>query len=139
LENVPTLLVVAAAIRNADGRWLLQQTAAGKRHAGLWEFPGGKVEPGESPRAALARELLEELALDLDPASCERAGFAEEEPETGRPRIVLLLYTCTAWRGEPRGCEGQNWGWFTTKEAARLPLPPMDRTLLENLCRHSSG
>jgi 8-oxo-dGTP diphosphatase len=140
LERISTfLLVVAAAIRDAEGRWLLQQTQPGKRHAGLWEFPGGKVEADETPRSALVREIAEELGLELDPSAFEPAGFAEEEPDPARPRIVLLLYTCTAWRGQPRGCEGQNWRWFTADEAARLPLPPMDRALLENLCRHSAG
>jgi 8-oxo-dGTP diphosphatase len=140
LEKSPTfLLVVAAAIRDPDGRLLLQQCQPGKRHAGLWEFPGGKVECSEIPRFALVREIAEELALDLDPAAMEPAGFAEEEPEAGRPRIVLLLYTCAVWRGEPQACEGQNWGWFTNEEAAQLPLPLMDRALLANLCRHSAG
>src|SRR5690606_23075758 len=139
-ENFPTfLLVVAAAIRDARGRLLLQECPPGKRHAGQWEFPGGKVEAGETPRLALVREIAEELALDLDPAAMASAGFAEEEPEAGRPRIVLLLYTCPIWCGEPQGLEGQTWGWFTPEDAARLPLPPMDRALLANLTSQSSG
>jgi 8-oxo-dGTP diphosphatase len=140
LEKSPKFLsVVAAAIRDEKGRLLLQQCQPDKRHAGLWEFPGGKVETAETPRSALARELAEELALELDITSMEPADFAEEEPEAGGPHILLLLYTCPIWRGEPRGCEGQNWGWFTTEEAVQLPLPPMDCTLLRNLCRHSAG
>jgi 8-oxo-dGTP diphosphatase len=140
VDDFSTFLpVVAAAIRDAGGRMLFQQCPAGKRHAGQWEFPGGKVDPGETPRFALVREISEELGVELDPAALEPVGFSEEEPEPGGPRIVLLLYTCSVWRGEPQGCEGQRWNWFTTEEAAQLPLPPMDRALLASLCRHSPG
>jgi 8-oxo-dGTP diphosphatase len=140
VENLPTILpVVAAEIRDDGGRLLLQQCLPGKRHAGLWELPGGKVEIGETPRFALMREISEELAIELDVTSMEPAGFAEEAPEVSGPHVLLLLYTCVIRRGEPRGCEGQNWGWFTSEEAAQLPLPPMDRALLANLYRHSAG
>jgi 8-oxo-dGTP diphosphatase len=134
VERVPTIVpVVAAAIRDAAGRLLLQQCPSHKRHAGLWEFPGGKVENDEIPRLALHREVLEELGLELDPAALEPAGFADEPPADGRPGLVLLLYTCTAWHGAPTANEGQNWGWFTLEEAAELDLPPMDRALLGRL------
>jgi 8-oxo-dGTP diphosphatase len=134
VENTPTFVaVVAAAIRDTRGRLLLQQCPAHKRHAGLWEFPGGKVESEEIPRLALYREVLEELGLELDPGMLVPAGFAEEPPVDGRPGLVLLLYTCTDWLGTPMGREGQNWDWFTPAEAAGLALPPMDRALLERL------
>ena len=134
VENSPTFTpVVAAAIRDAEGRLLLQQCPAHKRHAGLWEFPGGKIENQEIPRLALCREVLEELGLVLDPGMLAPAGFAEETPADGRQLLVLLLYTCGAWRGMPAALEGQNWGWFTAEEAAALDLPPMDRALLAGL------
>src|SRR6478735_10453852 len=118
VENSPTFItVVAAAIRDPEGRLLLQQCPAHKRHAGLWEFPGGKVESKEIPRLALCREVLEELGLTLDPHALAPAGFAEEPPLEDGPGLVLLLYTCGAWRGLPAALEGQNWGWFTIKEA----------------------
>lgn len=125
--------VAAAAIRDTAGRLLLQQCPPRKRHAGLWEFPGGKVENGETPRFALCREVHEELGIELSEEALEPAGFAEEPPAEGRPALVLFLYTCLIWSGEPEGREGQHWGWFTPGEAALLPLPPMDRALLAGL------
>ncbi len=136
MEKVPTsLLVVAAAIRDGEGRLLLQQCQPHKRHAGLWEFPGGKVEEGEIPRSALCREILEELGISLEPGAMEPVGFAEEMPESGRPGIVLILYSCPSWSGQPASVEGQEWGWFTLPEARKLPLPPMDGRLLEKMSR----
>jgi len=134
VENSPTfILVVAAAIVDGAGRLLLQQALPGKRHAGQWEFPGGKVEPAESPRFALCREVREELALELDEAVLQPAGFAEEAPADGRPGLVLLLYRCTRWSGVPEACEGQRWAWFTLAEADSLPLAAMDRAVLGGL------
>ena len=134
VENSPTFLaVVAAAIRDRTGRLLLQQCPAHKRHAGLWEFPGGKVESQEIPRLALCREILEELGLVLDPEAMEAIGFADEAASGGRPALVLLLYSCPVWRGTPAALEGQEWGWFTLAEAFELELPPMDRALLAGL------
>lgn len=134
VENSPTfILVVAAAIRDQEGRLLLQQRPAHKRHAGLWEFPGGKVEIGEIPTLALCREIAEELDLELHPGGLEPQLFAEEPPADGRPGLVLLLYTCRSWRGSPVALEGQEWGWFMHDEAVALALPPMDRALLTRL------
>ena len=86
--------VVAAAIRDDAGRVLLQQCLPHKRHAGLWEFPGGKVENGETPRFALRREIAEELGLVLEESAHEFVGSAEEAAIEGRPALVLNLYTC---------------------------------------------
>jgi 8-oxo-dGTP diphosphatase len=134
LERKPTFVaVVAAAIRDGAGRLLLQQGLPHKRHAGLWEFPGGKVEIGETPRFALCREVAEELGIALDANALEPAGFAEEAGEEGRPALVLFLYTSWRWHGEPEAREGQDWGWFTLEEAASLPMPAMDRALLKPL------
>jgi 8-oxo-dGTP diphosphatase len=134
VERKPTFVpVVAAAIRDEGGRLLLQQGLPHKRHAGLWEFPGGKVESGETPRFALCREVAEELAIELAEDALVPAGFAEEAGDDGRPPLVLFLYTCLRWRGEPEALEGQGWGWFTVGEAFELPMPAMDRALLEKL------
>ena len=134
LESNPTFVpVVAAAIGDGAGRWLLQQALPHKRHAGQWEFPGGKVETGESPRVALCREVGEELGIALEAEALRPAGFAEEAGAAGAPALVLFLYTCLRWHGEPEAREGQAWGWFTREQAGRLALPPMDRALLETL------
>lgn len=136
MEEKPTwLAVVAAAIRDAQGRLLLQQALPGKRHAMPWEFPGGKVESGENPRLALAREVHEELGLTLDPAAMRPLGFADEAGAGTRPAIVLFLYDCPVWEGEPAALDGQAFGWFAPGEAGQLPLAPMDRALLETLAR----
>ena len=125
--------VVAAAIRDAEGCLLLQQCPSHKRNAGLWEFPGGKVENGEIPRFALCREIAEELAITLEPEWLEPAGFAEEAAKESRPALVMLLYNALRWHGEPRAVEGQTWGWFAAGKAAMLPMPAMDRVLLATL------
>ncbi len=134
---MPTfILVVAAVIRDGRGRLLLQQALPGKRHSGMWEFPGGKVESLETPRLALCREVAEELGIELRPDAMEPAGFAEEPAQDRRPGIVLMLYNCLTWRGEPEGREGQRWWWFTPAEAGSLELPAMDRALLQGLEGH---
>lgn len=136
MEEKPTwLAVVAAAIRDSDGRLLLQQGLPGKAHAGQWEFPGGKVESEENPRLALAREVREELGLRLDPAAMRPLGFADERGSDERPAIVLFLYDCPVWEGWPKALEGQAFGWFAPGAASELPLAPMDRALLDALAR----
>ena len=122
--------VVALALTDAAGRLLLQQRPAGKHHGGMWEFPGGKVENGENPRLSLVREIAEELGLRLDPADLFPALVADEG---GEKPVVLILYTAANFAGEPAGLEGQQWGWFTRAEAAKLPLAPMDRDMLHRL------
>ncbi len=129
------MLVVAAAITDSAGKWLLQQRPAGKHHGGLWEFPGGKVDEGEDPRPALAREVAEELGLVLDPAAMQPLGFADEPAGNGRQALLLLLFGATVLVGEPHGHEGQLWGWFTLQDVAALPLAPLDRALLNCLPR----
>ena len=132
-RNPTWLLVVAALIRDEAGRVLLQQALPGKPHAGQWEFPGGKVETEENPRFALRREVFEELALSLDERLMRPAGFADDAGHDGAPAIVLFLYECARWTGEPQSREGQAWGWFTQQEAADLPMPQIDRALLQGL------
>ena len=127
------IAVVAGALGRVDGRWLMHQRPPGKHHAGLWEFPGGKVEPDEIPSQSLIRELHEELGIRCDPATLAPAGFAETRvPEAGR-QIVILLYTVSGWRGEPQALEGGAVGWFTPAEALALPMPPLDIQLAAQL------
>ncbi|WP_347304120.1 NUDIX domain-containing protein [Croceibacterium sp. TMG7-5b_MA50] len=122
----PPMLVVALCLRDGD-RLLLAERPPGKHHGGLWEFPGGKVEPDERPRAALVREIAEELFLRLDAAALIPTGFAEDQ------RLLLLLFAASHDGAEVRALEGQRWGWFTRAEAADLPLAPLDRELLSRL------
>ena len=134
MENFPTLVpVVAGLIRDNSGRILLQRALPGKRHAGLWEVPGGKVDSGETARAALVREISEELGLSLDPAALAPVGFVDEPAADGRVPVVLMLYSCAGWSGTPEGLDGQEWGWFGLAEALDLPLAPLDRALLVQL------
>ena len=134
MEKIPTwLLVVAGLIRDGAGRLLLQQALPGKPHGGLWEFPGGKVENEENPRVALAREIAEELGMTLESAAMKPLGVADEAARGSYPAIVLVLYDCPAWQGDPFAREGQAWNWFAPAEAATLPMAAMDRRLLEGL------
>lgn len=125
------LLVVAAALIDDRGRVLLQQRPPGKPMAGLWEFPGGKIEPGERPEAALARELHEELEIALDPSGLAPLAFASE-PLDGR-HLLLLLYTCRAWAGEPVAHHATALRWVTPAEMSGMAMPPADVPLVAAL------
>ena len=132
MEDFPTWIpVVALALGDRAGRWLMHRRPAHKQHGGLWEFPGGKVEPGETPRAALVREIREELGIEIDPACLRPTAFADDGA-AGAP--VILLYTCTRWRGPPpRALEGGVVDWCTPTEIGRLECPPLDRQLIAAL------
>ncbi len=127
------ITVVAGALRREDGRWLMHQRPEGKHHAGLWEFPGGKVEDDEIPAESLLRELAEELGVRCDPALCAPCGFAEGAGAPGQPGLVILLYTVAGWEGEPQALEGGAVGWFTAAEVRALDKPPLDVRLAEGL------
>lgn len=127
------MAVVAGAIADNGGRLLMQQRPPGKRHAGLWEFPGGKVELGESPRAALVRELNEELGIAALGDELMPLAFAESQPGGGEPGIVILLYRVGAFQGQPVADDGAAIGWFAPADIARLPLPPLDADLLHTV------
>jgi len=140
VQNNPTWLpVVAAAIFNEDGHFLMYRRPEGKHHGGLWEFPGGKVEADETPAFALVREIREELGLALKVEALEPVAFADGTGEGGHPPIVILLYKAMGWSGEPFAHEGGAWGWFTPEEAGRLPKPPLDVLLLASLHKVSKS
>jgi 8-oxo-dGTP diphosphatase len=122
------LIVVAAALIDSDGRLLVQQRPAGKAMAGLWEFPGGKVEPDELPEAALIRELREELGIDVEKACLAPACFASEE--LGDRHMILLVYICRKWRGIPRALEAPAIKWVRPVELHNLEMPPADKPLI---------
>lgn len=129
------MLVVAAALVDGTGRCLMQQRPLEKRHGGLWEFPGGKVEAGESPAAALVRELAEELAIHVEEAMLAPLSFATDRSGDGAP-LVMLLYRCLEWHGDPRPLAAEALRWADVAELALLPMPPVDVPLLRVLGEH---
>lgn len=122
------LPVVAVALVDADGRILLQQRPPGKNLAGLWEFPGGKIEPGETPEAALIRELAEELGISVSTACLAPATFASAP--LGDRHLLLLLFVCRKWQGTPRAIEASALTWVRPVQMHTLPMPPADRPLI---------
>ena len=126
-----SVAVVAVALIDAGGRLLVAQRPEGKTLAGLWEFPGGKIEPGETPEAALVRELAEELDIVVAPQALEALTFVSHAYETFH--LLMLLYVCRAWDGVPTSLEGQPLRWVTMAELSALPMPPADIPLLPAL------
>lgn len=131
LEKIPTLIVVAAALIDDEGRVLLQQRAAGRQMAGLWEFPGGKVEAHERPEEALVRELQEELGIEVDEARITPASFATGR--IGERDLLLLLYLCREWQGTPQALDAAALRWVRPDKMRGLPMPPADEPLVEAL------
>jgi len=123
------LMIVAAALVDADGRVLVQQRAAGRAMAGLWEFPGGKIERGESAETALVRELKEELGISTETACLAPAGFGTAPIEDGR-QLLLLLYVCRKWSGIPKALDAAALRWVRPLELHDLPMPPADLPLI---------
>lgn len=122
------VFVAAIVLENSDGKILLSQRPEGKSMAGLWEFPGGKVEAGEAPEAALVREVREELGIEVAENDLGPLTFASHTYETFH--LLMPLFHCTCWRGEPQGLEGQEVRWVTLKEMTDLPMPPADVPLV---------
>lgn len=122
------LLVSAAALVDGDGRILVQQRSRTRSMAGLWEFPGGKVEAGETPEHALVRELHEELGIDVLPRSLSAAAFASEP--LGDAHLLLLLYLCREWRGIPEALDAEGLKWVDPAELRTLEMPPADIPLV---------
>lgn len=126
-----TVLVSAVALFDADGRVLLTQRPEGKSMAGLWEFPGGKIEAGELPVAALAREMREELGIEIcEPCSTPLTFVSHMYDDF---HLLMLLYVCRKWEGVPTPLEGQKLSWKYPREMAALPMPPADVPLVAAL------
>ncbi|MEO5806568.1 (deoxy)nucleoside triphosphate pyrophosphohydrolase [Devosia sp.] len=126
------LLVVACALIDADRRVLIAQRPEGKSMAGLWEFPGGKVEPGETPEAALIRELDEELGISTQTACLAPVSFASHSYETFH--LLMPLYACRKWQGTPRPKEHVALKWVRPQALRDYPMPPADEPLIAGLC-----
>ncbi|OZA94706.1 MAG: hypothetical protein B7X57_00535 [Erythrobacter sp. 34-65-8] len=136
LENNPTWQpVVALALYDGAGRWLMHRRPFAKQHGGLWEFPGGKVESGEIPALALVREAAEELDIVVRLDDLEPVGFADGSLTEGGAAIVLFLYACRQWQGEPVAMEGGAVAWCNADEIAALDKPPLDQVLALQLAQ----
>jgi 8-oxo-dGTP diphosphatase len=128
---VKLLPVVACALVDSDGRVLVAQRPAGKQFAGLWEFPGGKIEAGETPEASLIRELKEELGIDtssscLAPLTFVSHAYAEFH-------LLMLLYVCRKWQGTAQPLEAAALKWVRPRDLRTLPMPPADEPLISPL------
>ena len=128
----PVVLVVAVALIS-DGRVLLAQRPAGKAMAGLWEFPGGKVETGETPEDALVRELHEELGIEVQVPNLKALTFASYTYE--KFHLLMPLYECRRWNGTLTPTEHQNVAWVSSADLAGYSMPPADIPLIEHIQR----
>jgi 8-oxo-dGTP diphosphatase len=126
------LLVVACALVDADRRVLIAQRPDGKDMAGLWEFPGGKIEPGETPEDAMVRELREELAIETKNACLAPVTFASHSYENFH--LVMPLYVCRKWQGVPQPREHTALKWVRPQQLRDYPMPPADAPLIAALC-----
>lgn len=125
------VLVSAVAMVDADGRVLLAQRPEGKSMAGMWEFPGGKVEADETPEAALFREIKEELGVDLCQPCTSALSFVSHAYD--QFHLLMLLYVCRKWEGIPAPQENQQLCWKYPHEMEAMPMPPADRPLVAAL------
>ncbi|ACL56702.1 (deoxy)nucleoside triphosphate pyrophosphohydrolase [Methylobacterium nodulans] len=130
-DPLKLLLVVAVALVDADGRVLLAQRPPGKALAGLWEFPGGKIEPGERPEETLIRELAEELGIAVKEPCLAPLTFASHAYESFH--LLMPLYICRRWEGLVQAREGQALKWVRPRDLATYPMPPADLPLLPAL------
>jgi 8-oxo-dGTP diphosphatase len=128
---VKVVLVVAAALIDADGRVLLAQRPKGKALEGLWEFPGGKMDANEEPEDALIRELREELGIEVQPACLAPLTFASHRYEDFH--LLMPLYVCRRWEGFVRPLDGQALKWVRPKDLRAYPMPPADAPLIPHL------
>jgi len=131
MSGVRMLLVAACALVDADRRVLLAQRPEGKQLAGLWEFPGGKVEPGERPEACLIRELREELGIETWESCLAPLTFASHAYDDFH--LLMPLYVCRRFEGIPRGLEGQALKWVRPRDMRDYPMPPADLPLIAPL------
>lgn len=126
--EMKTVLVSAVALIDLDGRVLLAQRPEGKSMAGLWEFPGGKIEPGETPEVALIRELNEELGIDTWESCLAPLTFASHSYQDFH--LLMPLFACRKWQGTPQSNEGQTLKWVFPKDFRNYPMPPADVPLI---------
>ena len=129
--TLPTVLVVAAALVDTDGRVLIAKRPEGKQLAGLWEFPGGKVDPGERPEAALIRELREELGIEVSEACLAPFVFASHAYESFH--LLMPLYLCRRWSGTVVAREHAALAWVRPNRLSDYPMPPADAPLVAYL------
>jgi 8-oxo-dGTP diphosphatase len=125
---VKTVLVSAVALIDPDGRVLLAQRPEGKSMAGLWEFPGGKVEQGETPESALIRELEEELGINTWESCLAPLTFTSHSYD--QFHLLMPLFACRKWEGQPHPKEGQKLKWVHAKDLREYPMPPADIPLI---------
>jgi 8-oxo-dGTP diphosphatase len=125
------LLVVAVALINTEGRILLARRPEGKKMAGMWEFPGGKIDPGETPEAALVRELREEIGIEVAPGDLAPFVFASHAYENFH--LLMPVFLCRRWHGKPTPREGQALAWVEPDRLVEYPMPPADRPLIPML------
>ena len=132
MESISRLVLVSACVLvDIDGRVLLTQRPEGKFMAGMWEFPGGKVEAGELPEDALIRELKEELAIDITRDCLAPLTFASHGYENFH--LLMPLFVCRRWEGIVRGLEGQQLKWVNSKKLRDYPMPPADIPLIPHV------
>ena len=127
-DSLPTVLVVAAALSDADGRVLIAQRPEGKALAGLWEFPGGKIEPGERPEQALIRELHEELGIDVNAACLAPFVFTSHAYDSFH--LLMPLYLLRRWSGTVQRREHAALKWVKPSQLSDYPMPPADEPLV---------
>ncbi|HVO00594.1 MAG TPA: (deoxy)nucleoside triphosphate pyrophosphohydrolase [Candidatus Cybelea sp.] len=131
VAGLPILTVVAVALIDVDGRVLIAQRPEGRSMAGLWEFPGGKIHAGESPEAALIRELHEELGIDVAESCLAPLTFASHRYDAFH--LLMPLYVCRRWHGTPVAREGQSLKWVHPERLRDYPMPPADLPLIPTL------
>lgn len=131
------LLVSAVALIDADGRVLMAKRPEGRHHAGLWEFPGGKVEAGEMPETALVRELEEELGIATQESCLGPFSFGTEVREDRS--LLMTVFLCRKWNGLPQPREGQTLKWVRPEQLTGLDMPPIDRPVAAQLRDYLTG
>ncbi|MEK9899244.1 MAG: (deoxy)nucleoside triphosphate pyrophosphohydrolase [Rhodospirillaceae bacterium] len=131
MAGAPLLLVSAVVLIDADDRVLLARRPEGKPMAGLWEFPGGKLQEGETPEAALIRELAEELGIDTHESCLAPIGFASHANDDFH--LLMPLFVCRVWEGTPAPREGQELAWVRPNALRDYPMPPADVPLVAQL------